>query len=354
VFPALAVAEELLARGWQVSMVGAPSGMEERLAKERGLAFHGLPARPLLGRTPLARVAALATLSRSSLRAARLIRRLDAGVVLGTGGYVSAPAVLGARLARRPVLLLEPNAKAGVANRWLSRCANAAAVGFEAAARSLRCPAIVTGVPVRREFFEVPAAPASGAPRLLVLGGSQGARQINLAVPQALALVLPRVPGLTVLHQAGEKNVEETRTAYADAGLAAALAGPAPLIEIVPFVADVAAAMTPSHLLLSRAGAIAVAEICAAGRAALLAPLSLAEGHQRDNAFVLEQAGGAEVLGMASDLAPAALADRLSQLLMDRGRLSGMGRSARALARPDAAGAIATQLAELASQGASR
>src|SRR5258707_1138431 len=171
-----------------------------------GTGGHVFPARPLLGRGPLARVQALATLARSAGSAARLIRRLGVTVVLGTGGYASAPAVVGGRLTGRPVLLLEPNARAGVANRWLSRCATAAAVGYAETASGLRCPATVTGVPVRAEFFAVPevsktagggasresgagepatsgdsaalgAAGASlGATRaLLVLGGSQGA-----------------------------------------------------------------------------------------------------------------------------------------------------------------------------------
>ncbi|MBV8200412.1 MAG: glycosyltransferase, partial [Acidobacteria bacterium] len=210
VFPALAVAEELLARGWRVSYAGSPSGLEARLVPERGIAFFGLPARPLLGRGPLARGLALATLARSAVSAAALIRRLGASVVLGTGGYVSAPAVVGARLAGRPVLLLEPNARAGTANRWLSRCATEAAVGYAETARGLRCPATVTGVPIRATFFAVPpmtaaataataataagaAAAAAGAQpprRLLVLGGSQGARQLNRALPAAAVLVL--------------------------------------------------------------------------------------------------------------------------------------------------------------------
>jgi UDP-N-acetylglucosamine--N-acetylmuramyl-(pentapeptide) pyrophosphoryl-undecaprenol N-acetylglucosamine transferase len=348
VFPALAVADELLARGWRVSVTGSTAGLEARLAAERGLPFHGLPARPLLGRGPLARAAALATLVSSSVRAARLIRRLDAGVVLGTGGYVSAPAVLGARLAARPVLLLEPNAKAGVANRWLSRFANGAAVGYAAAAASLHCPSAVTGVPVRREFFGVPSVVPPTAPRLLVLGGSQGARQINLAVPPAAALLLAEIPGLSILHQAGPRHIEETRQAYANAGLAAALAGPTPRIEVVPFVADVAGAMASSHLLLSRAGALTVAEICAAGRPALLAPLAIAQAHQVDNALLLASAGAAEVVGSAAELEPRPLASRLAALLGDSPRLAKMGESARQLARPDAAAAIAGQLAQLA------
>jgi UDP-N-acetylglucosamine--N-acetylmuramyl-(pentapeptide) pyrophosphoryl-undecaprenol N-acetylglucosamine transferase len=344
VFPALAVAEELVARGWRVSFAGTPGGLEARLVPERGIAFHGLPARPLLGRGPLARARALATLARSAVSAAILVRRLGAEVVLGTGGYASAPAVLGGRLAGRPVLLLEPNARAGAANRWLSRWVTAAVVGYRETAGDLRCPATVTGVPVRRAFFAVPELPAQPAAegadppaRLLVLGGSQGARQLNRALPAAAARLLPGMPGLRIVHQAGAKNLDETRAAYAAAGASAEQA------EVVAFLDDVAGAMAASHLLVSRAGAITVAEICAAGRGALLVPLAIAEGHQEGNARLLAAAGGAEVLSTA-DLGPGPLAARIGALLGDGGRLAGMGRAARSLARPDAAAAIAGQL----------
>jgi UDP-N-acetylglucosamine--N-acetylmuramyl-(pentapeptide) pyrophosphoryl-undecaprenol N-acetylglucosamine transferase len=362
VFPALAVAEELAARGWRVSFAGLVDGLEARLVAGRGLPFHALPARPLLGRGARAQAAALRTAAAGAVAAARLIRRLGVDAVLGTGGYVSAPAVLGARLARRPVLLLEPNARAGVANRWLSRWATAAAVAFRDTRRDLKCPSIVTGVPVRAAFYAVGAPPplAAGAeagprPRLLVLGGSQGARQVNLLLPAAVARARRELPGLAVLHQAGAKHVEETRAAYLAAGLADDLASGA--IEVVPFLDDVAGAMAASHLLVSRAGAITVAEICAAGRGAVLLPLAIAQAHQVDNARLLAAAGAAEMLladpedeaGAAGEEAmAAALAGRLTALLADPGRLAAMGRAARALARPDAASAIADRLEELA------
>jgi UDP-N-acetylglucosamine--N-acetylmuramyl-(pentapeptide) pyrophosphoryl-undecaprenol N-acetylglucosamine transferase len=342
VFPALAVAEELAARGWQVSFAGSPAGLEARLVPERGIAFHPLPARPLLGRGPLAKARALGTLARSAVSAAALVRRLGVTAVLGTGGYVSAPAVVGARLAGRPVMLLEPNASAGKANRWLSRWAAAAAVGYPETARGLRCPAVVTGVPVRREFFAVPEPPAEGeAARLLVLGGSQGARQLNRALPAAAARLLAALPGASIVHQAGPRELEETRRAYAAAG------APAERAEVVPFLDDVAGAMAASVLIVSRAGAITVAEICAAGRGALLVPLAIALGHQEANARLLAAAGGAEVLGPA-ELEPEPLATRLAALLGDRGRLAAMGRAARSLARPGAAAAIAAGLEAVA------
>jgi UDP-N-acetylglucosamine--N-acetylmuramyl-(pentapeptide) pyrophosphoryl-undecaprenol N-acetylglucosamine transferase len=220
VFPALAMAEELAARGWRVSFTGSETGIEARLVAARGIPFHPLPARPLVGRGLVAKVQSLATVTRSAFAASRLIRRLGAGAVLGTGGYVSAPAVLGARLARRPVLLLEPNAHAGVANRWLSRFASGAAVGYQETIQELKCPCWVTGIPVRSAFFSVPEPESTGAePRLLVLGGSQGAQQINQAMPAVAARLLVKLPALRILHQAGARNLEETRQAYAAAGL---------------------------------------------------------------------------------------------------------------------------------------
>jgi UDP-N-acetylglucosamine--N-acetylmuramyl-(pentapeptide) pyrophosphoryl-undecaprenol N-acetylglucosamine transferase len=341
VFPALAVAEELGRRGWTVSATGLAAGIEARLAGERGIPFHPLPARPLVGRGVAAKAGALATVLRGSAAANGLVRRLKVDAVLGTGGYVSAPAVLGARLARRPVLLLEPNARAGVANRWLSRWATAAAVAFRDTVGDLKCPCIVTGVPVRREFFAVPPAlPPLDPPRLLVLGGSQGAQQINRALPPAVARLAGRLPGLRVLHQAGPRHVEETRELYAAAGVAAGTA------EVVPFLEDVAGAMAASHLLVSRAGAITVAEICAAGRPAVLWPLAIAQGHQRDNARLLAEAGGAEVIEQA-EIDPERLAQILGGLLGDGSRLARMAAAVRGLARPGAAAAIADRLEEM-------
>ncbi|HEX9941932.1 MAG TPA: undecaprenyldiphospho-muramoylpentapeptide beta-N-acetylglucosaminyltransferase [Thermoanaerobaculia bacterium] len=347
VFPALAVAEELQARGWRVSFTGSTAGLEERLVAQRGLPFHPLPARPLVGKGPLDQARSLATLSGSAMAAARLIKTVGAHVVVGTGGYVSAPAVLGARLAARPVLLLEPNGRAGVANRWLSRWATAALVGYRETIADLKCPCFVTGVPVRAAFFAVPAAlpplASGGSPRLLVLGGSQGAQQINQAMPEAAARLVARFPSVRITHQAGARNLEETRVAYEKAGVST------PHVEVVPFLDDVAGAMATAHLLVSRAGAITVAEICAAGRASLLIPLAIARGHQVDNARLVVDAGGAEMIrsDQLSALSAEGLAATLEALLADGQRLAAMGRAARSLARPRAVADIADRIEEL-------
>lgn len=338
VFPALAVAEELGKRGWRVSFAGNETGLEARIVPERGIPFYALPAKPMVGRGLMGRVQSLATLAASGRAASRLIRELEVDVVLGTGGYVSAPAVVGARLAGRPILLLEPNARAGVANRWLSGWASAAAIGYPETAHDLKCPAWVTGVPVRERFFEVPAElPPMNPPRLLVLGGSQGAKQINEAMPEAAK----KLPGVRILHQAGPRNLEEAKAAYARAGIG-------DQVEVVPFLDDVAGEMARSHLLVSRAGAITLAEICAAGRPSVLLPLSIAQAHQVDNARLLEDAGAAEVL--LSDQMDR-LGDRLVELLHAPSTLQRMGHAARALARPRAVAEIADRMEYLGGAG---
>jgi len=364
VFPALAVGEELASRGCAVSFAGSGSGMEARLVPERGVAFHPLRSRALVGRGLVGKVAALLTLGVSALGGARLVRRLGARVVFGTGGYASAPAVLGARLVRRRVLLLEPNARAGVANRQLSRFAAGAAVAFPQVADDLSCPIRATGVPVRRAFFEDAApVPATGL-RLLLLGGSQGARSLNRALPLALGGsdgLLARLPELTVVHQTGASQLEPTREAYRRAGLEECLVGDddgeAPRVRLAPFIDDVAGEMARSHLVISRAGAITVAEIAAAGRPSVLVPISLALGHQEDNARALEAAGAARAVFEptgSSEVADRALAtvlgDTLALLLGDRAELSRMAEAARALGRPGAAAKIADWLLELAGE----
>ena len=345
VFPALAIGDELARRGWRVSFAGNPDGMERRLVEARGLPFEPLAARPLVGREFWARAGALLTLAGSTLAARRLVRRAAVDAVVGTGGYASAPAVLGARLARRPVLLVEPNAEPGTANRWLARWAQAAAVADEATGRALACPSFVSGVPIRARFFDTPALAADAPPRLLVLGGSQGSKRLNELLPPAVAAARARLPALTVLHQCGERWAEAAVAAWAAVGLSA------PAALVVPFVADVPAAMAAAALVVSRAGAITLAEIAAAGRPAVLVPLELAGGHQTGNALRFESAGAARRLA-ERDATPERLAALLVELLGDGAALAAMGARARALARPGAAAAIADRIEALVERAA--
>ena len=340
VFPALAVGDELVRRGWSVSLAGSPSGMEARLAAERGLPFVALAARPLLGKSLWAKLAALVTLALSAFTARRKIREGGFELVIGTGGYASAPAVLGGRFAHRPTVLIEPNAEAGLANRWASRFADAAAVAYEATAAKLKCLSWVTGVPVRAAFFEIAPLRTDGKARLLVLGGSQGSLRINRLMPEVLAPLFERSPELSVLHQCGETHLESTLAAYRAAGLET------PRLRVVPFVDNVPAAMAAVDLVVSRAGAITLAEICAAGRPSVLLPLLAGGGHQLANARLLFEAGAASLI---EDVALDAdrLARELADLLADRPRLARMGESARRLAHPQAAAAIVDRIEAL-------
>ncbi|MCB9378693.1 MAG: hypothetical protein H6511_07995 [Holophagales bacterium] len=199
-------------------------------------------------------------------------------------------------------------------------------------------------MPVRAEFFDVPALAPTAPRRLLLLGGSQGSRRLNELLPRAVAHAGERLAGLEIVHQCGERWVAETERGWAEATVAGVS------VEVRPFLAAVADAMATASLLLSRAGAITLAEICAAGRPSLLVPLELAGGHQRDNAARLAERGAAETLSDA-EATPETVAERLVGLLADGDRLAAMGGRARALARPDAAAAIANRVEALAGGG---
>jgi UDP-N-acetylglucosamine--N-acetylmuramyl-(pentapeptide) pyrophosphoryl-undecaprenol N-acetylglucosamine transferase len=340
VFPALAIAAELRERGDEVSWAGRRQSMEEDLVRAAEIAFHPLEAKPWVGKGFAAKVGAVATLGASGLRGRSLVRRLDADVVLGTGGYVSTPALLGARLAGRPAFLLEPNAKAGAANRLASRWCEGAFVSYGDTVQQLKCAAHVSGIPVRREFHEIGSLPA-GSPRLLILGGSQGARQINELIPGVVRRL--RADGsfsdLQVHHQTGRAHAVTVEAAYTDNGIEQDAS-----LKIVPFIDDIAAAMAAAHLVISRAGALTTAELAAAGRPAILIPLTAAgAGHQRFNAEQMTSAGAAVMLA-GDDVDSTHLGDTIARLLDDRLELESMASSARLLARPDSAERIAAVL----------
>ncbi|MCH9650577.1 MAG: UDP-N-acetylglucosamine--N-acetylmuramyl-(pentapeptide) pyrophosphoryl-undecaprenol N-acetylglucosamine transferase [Deltaproteobacteria bacterium] len=373
VFPALTLADELQERGHQVTFAGSSQGLEARLVTARDIPFHALAARPLVGQGVFGKAKAVATLGLSAVAARSLVRRLGVRAVVGTGGYVSAPALVGARLASLPVLLLEPNARSGVANRWLSRLAAEAAVAYEQTSQEFACPSLVTGVPVRQVFFETPGLEEAPAvprpPRLLVLGGSQGALQLNQALPEAVVEAAKVLGGLEITHQCGERHLAVTQQAYDDAVRSAGSPPPGqaesgqvsseagdfgqgvvdrgPLVKVVPFLEDMAGAMGQSDLIISRAGAVTLAEICAAGRPSLLVPLAGALGHQLDNGRVLETAGAAQVL-LPEQVERNFLAESLAKLLGDRSKLVSMGSCARSLARRDSATLIADRVEALA------
>lgn len=330
VFPALAVAECLRRQGAHVEWLGSRGGMEARLVPGRGFPFHTMAVRGLRGSGVTGWLLAPARLLRAVVAAVRVLRRVRPAVVLGMGGYVSGPGGLAAWLLRRPLVIHEQNAIPGLTNRVLSRLAVAVLEAFPGSFPGA-AGALHTGNPVRADIAALPppaarlATPRNGF-RLLVLGGSQGARALNETVPAALAMLAPRL-ALDVRHQAGERNLVRARDAYARHGLA---------VDPVPFIDDMAASYAWADLVLCRAGAMTVAELAAAGCAAVLVPFPHAvDDHQSANAHHLSDAGAA-VLLPESELEPARLGALLEELAGARDRLLAMAESARRLAVPDA------------------
>jgi UDP-N-acetylglucosamine--N-acetylmuramyl-(pentapeptide) pyrophosphoryl-undecaprenol N-acetylglucosamine transferase len=335
VFPGLAVAEELRAAGWDVVWMGARSGMEARLVPARGYRMAWIRAAALRGKGVLAALLLPLNLLVGFAQAARAIFALRPDVVLGMGGYVAFPGGMMASLLARPLAVHEQNAIAGLTNRVLARVADKAMTAFPDALRGAEW----TGNPVRGEIAALAMPDAryagrAGPLRLLVVGGSLGARALNECVPQALALLDPRP---RVVHQAGERHLEALRAHYRAAGVDG---------ELVPFIDDMARRYADADVVVCRAGAITVAELSAGGMASVLVPYPHAvDDHQTANARFLADRGAALLLPQ-SQMNPGRLAETLRSL--DRPRLLDMARKARALGKPEAAKLVAARCMELA------
>ncbi|HKR76271.1 MAG TPA: undecaprenyldiphospho-muramoylpentapeptide beta-N-acetylglucosaminyltransferase [Rhodanobacter sp.] len=339
IFPGLAVAETLRAQGVPVAWLGAVGGMETKVVPAHGIELHEIRVGGLRGKGWKTRLAAPLMLARALLSALAVLRRLKPRSVLSMGGYVAGPGGLAAHLLHRPLLVHEQNRVAGFTNRKLAAHAQRVLAGFADALPNAEW----VGNPVRGAIAAL-AAPAqrfaghTERARLLVLGGSLGARALNLALPQALALLPPeRRP--EVLHQCGNRGLDEAREAYAKAGVEA---------QVVPFIEDMAGTYGWTDLAVCRAGALTLAELTAAGLGAVLVPFPHAvDDHQTRNAEALVAAGAAELI-QERDLNIETLAQRLDALLSDRARLLAMADAARALAKPDAAAVIARACLEVA------
>jgi UDP-N-acetylglucosamine--N-acetylmuramyl-(pentapeptide) pyrophosphoryl-undecaprenol N-acetylglucosamine transferase len=342
IIPALAVARELASRhSAEVLFVGTARGLESRLVPEAGFPLRLIDVGPLNNVSIVTRLKSLARLPKSISDCKHLIREFRPNVVLGIGGYAAGPGTAAALWLHVPVLLFEPNAMPGLANRLVGKRVQGAAINFAAAARWFR-NAQVTGVPVRPEFFSI-APPASPKPHLLAFGGSQGARLFNMHMPRITKSLLEAVPGLTILHQSGLRNYEPTLAAYQASG-----ADPARW-QVEAFLSDMPARFAQAHLVLSRSGASTVGEEAAAGKPALLVPFAQsADNHQRRNAEVMAAAGAAVMLEEPDLDIPGRLLETLTALLGDPARLAAMSAAARKQAHPGAAQRIADWLAEIA------
>jgi len=335
-FPGLAVADELSARhpGAQVVFVGTPRGLESRLVPAAGYRLELLPILPLNAVGFARMLRGLLALPRAFLRGLGLLRRLRPEAVLGVGGYAGGPIVLLASFLGVRTVILEPNARPGFTNRVLRPFVRRAACAYEETRPAFRGKGVVTGNPVRKDFFG-PARKEHRSPlTLLAFGGSQGSRALNRALVEAL----PQLPGedrLRIVHQTGEAQRAEVATAYAAAAREA---------EVLPFLDDMPLRFAAADLVLARSGATTCAELCAAAKAAVLVPFALAaDDHQLRNARALEAAGAARVIE-EKDLTGATLARVLRELIDEPGRLSPMAEAAGRLARPDAAARVADLL----------
>lgn len=337
VFPGLAVADFLRASGWRVVWLGARSGMEATLVGEHGYDMAWVNFSGLRGKGPVAFFLLPVRLLLAFWQSARAIFAQRPDVVLGMGGYISFPGGMMAALLGKPLVIHEQNSIAGLANRVLARVADRVLCAFPGALGR----ATLTGNPVRPSIAAVPPpeqrySRRSGPLRVLVIGGSLGAKALNEAVPRAVAL-LPgeRRPGVT--HQAGAQHLESLRQAYSAAGVPA---------HTTAFIKDMADAYAEADLVVSRAGATTVAEIAAVGVASVLIPYPHAvDDHQRANARFLADAGAA-ILVSQSELTAEGLAALIGGF--DRERLGAMALRARSLARPDATEAVAKACVELA------
>ncbi len=337
VFPALAVAAELRARGCTVHWLGTRRGIEARVVPAQGYPIDFLQVRGLRGKHWLARMQGLVGLLAAGVQALGAVRRIRPQVALGFGGYAAGPGAIAARLCGVPLVIHEQNAMAGTTNRLLARVATRVLSGFPGVLPGARH----TGNPLRTEIAalakEADALEARRG-RLLVLGGSLGARALNRGVPRALAL-LPAEERPVVKHQCGAAHVEETRAQYRAAGVEA---------EVMPFIEDMAASYRWADLAVCRAGALTVAELAAAGLPAVLVPYPYAiDDHQYHNACWLER-GGAAVIVRESELTPERLAATVHDWACDPQRRRELAVRARGLALPDAAQRVADACLEVA------
>lgn len=344
VFPMVAVGDALgaLRPDVRVVYVGTPRGIEANVISAIGAQLELLDVLPLRGHglSGLCRGAARA--ARVVPRARRLVRTLDPQVVFSVGGYAAGPVALAAWSLGVPVTLLEPNAVPGFTNRLLGPLTRRIYVGFPEVAPAFRGREVRwTGVPLRRRFEPAAPAPPRDVPHLLVLGGSQGAKGLNDALPEAVATCRARGRELRVLHQAGRDKDAQVRQRYQELGLAEQA-------EVRPFIDDVAGALADADVVVARSGASSVAELCAVGRPAILVPYPhAADDHQRHNAESLARAGGAICI-VQPEASATRVAAELLPLVSDLALRRRMAERAAERGRPDAAAQIAQDLCAIA------
>jgi len=344
-FPGIAVVEELRRRNpsVEVMFVGTTRGIEARVLPKLGEDLRTVDVRPWLGRKPLELLRNMALLPKSFSEARTLLKGFKPELVLGLGGYTAGPVLMMASAMRFPTALLEQNAHVGMTNRLLASTVGRAYLTYQETLPQFgSAKGRVLGNPVRRAFVEAaqlalhdPAGVEARARRILVVGGSQGARSLNEVVPAALAQARLSEQGVSVLHQTGETMRDQVKARYKELGVEA---------EVVTFIDDMSRAYASASLVVARAGATTLAELCAIGKPSILIPFPhAAEDHQAKNALAMQRAG-ASIAIRESDLTAEGLAAQVRDLMLDRSRRQDMADAARKMGRPEAAAAIVDDL----------
>jgi UDP-N-acetylglucosamine--N-acetylmuramyl-(pentapeptide) pyrophosphoryl-undecaprenol N-acetylglucosamine transferase len=337
IFPGLAVAEALRGRGWRVHWLGAPGSMESQLVPPRGFPLEPVEFSGVRGKGLVTLALLPLRLLRAFWQSLQVVRRVRPHVVVGLGGYITFPGGMMGVLLGRPLVLHEQNSVAGMANKVLAGVADRVYSAFPDVMPKARW----IGNPLRAEFLRQPEPAArfagrSGPLKLLVVGGSLGAKALNEIVPQALARI-PAQERPQVIHQSGARQIEELRANYAAAGVDA---------QLTPFIDDTAAAFAQADLVICRAGASTVTEIAAVGAAAVFVPFPFAvDDHQTTNAKFLVDAGGGWLV-QQRDLTPDGLAQML--VAMDRGELLRRAQAAKKMQKTEATADIVAACEELA------
>ena len=341
VIPGIAVAREMEHRGWSVSWLGTREGMENRLVPSAGIALDTIAFSGLRGKGWLHTLTGGMRLLAAFWSCLAILRERGANAVLGMGGYVCFPGGMMAALLGKPLVLVNADAALLMSNRALLPVADRVAFGFDGAAAAKTRQSVVTGNPVREAIESMPPpgvryAGRDGPLGVLVVGGSLGARALNETFPAALAQMAPQCRP-QVVHQTGQLNRDAVKAAYAAAGIDG--------VEVVAFIDDMASRLAACDVIVCRAGAVTVSELCAAGVASVLVPLVVSTtSHQRDNALYLAQHGAALHLPQAE-----ATPERIAEVLtgLDRSALLAMAEKARSLARPRAAARVADEIERL-------
>ena len=343
IYPGIAVAQEIMRRdsGSKVLFVGTARGLETRLVPQAGFELSLIESAGLKNVTLVARMRGFVLLPRSFVSAWGLIRQFKPDAVVGAGGYVSGPVVMMAALTNRRTLVMESNALPGVTNRMLARFVDRAAVSFDQALPYFRGKGIVTGNPVRREFFEIPPKQREpGKLSILIFGGSQGARAINDGMIAALPLLEGLRPALRIKHQTGPTDFDKVKTAYAAAGWNEQA-------DVSSYIDNMMADFAAADIVICRAGATTTAELIAAGKASIMIPFPFAaDDHQRKNAEALE-AGGASKMILQQDLSGERLAQEIAKLVSAPGEIDRMEAASRKLAHGDAAVGVVNLIEQL-------